>query len=113
LIIGAPNDDGYLNGVGDSGAAYMFTFADASFSGGSYNGLIGAGYNEGKNVNVSNISNHRTNIGTSVALDGRKLAIGDPTNNGFNDIHTNSGAVYLYSFSDDLFNGGVLEGYYW
>ncbi|MBL8641495.1 MAG: filamentous hemagglutinin N-terminal domain-containing protein [Alphaproteobacteria bacterium] len=109
LIIGASNDDGYLNGVADSGAAYMFTFADASFSGGSYNGLIGAGYNEGKNVNVTNLSNHRTGIGTSVALDGRKLAIGDPNNNGFNDIHVNSGAVYLYSFTDDLFNGGVLE----
>ncbi|HAJ90266.1 MAG TPA: hypothetical protein DCM27_04535, partial [Rhodospirillaceae bacterium] len=110
MVVGAHNDDGYLNATADSGAVYMFSFTDAAFSGGKLEGMIGAGYTEGKNVNVTSLSDtDGGSIGTAVSIDGRKLAIGDILNDGFNSIRMNSGAVYLYSFTDDSFGGGVLQ----
>jgi hypothetical protein len=57
-----PLDTKVSNGFGDtmgrSGAVYLYSFTDSSFSGGILEGIVGYGFTGGKNVNV-------TQLGTS------------------------------------------------
>ncbi|MCK7461207.1 MAG: FG-GAP repeat protein [Sphingobacterium sp.] len=87
---------------------YLFNFSDNSFNGGLAQKNHQSFYT-GKNIYQALDSNDY--FGSSVSLDGNRLAVGSPYDDGFNNSRTDSGAVYLYSFSDDVFSNGVLGSY--
>jgi len=109
LAVGARNDDGSGNATTNSGAAYLFTFTDGAFTGGALAAVLGKGYTGGKNLNVSALAVGDV-FGQSVSLDGNRLAVGAFGDDGPGDATSNSGAVYLFSFSDNAFSGGSLIG---
>lgn len=109
LIVGAYGDDGLTNNSSQAGALYAFTFADSSFSTANLEGITGSGYVQGRNYNVPTLSDTDNTVGLAVSVDGTKLAIGNYLDDGFGDIRQSSGAVYLYSFSDDSFTDGILQ----
>ncbi|MCK7461208.1 MAG: FG-GAP repeat protein [Sphingobacterium sp.] len=109
LAVGAIYDDGFNNISTNSGAVYLYSFSDSLFSGGNIETIIGHGYTRGKNINQA--LDNSDLFGWSVSLDGNRLAVGARDDDGFNNLRNNSGAVYLYSFSDDVFSNGVLGSY--
>jgi len=108
LAVGAQGDDGAGNAVGASGAVYLFSFADAAFNGGALEAVIGDGYAGGKNIALAQLD-ASDQFGWSVSLDGNRLAVGAGTDDGSGNTSPNSGAVYLFSFTDSIFSGGALE----
>ncbi|WP_234838539.1 beta strand repeat-containing protein, partial [Sinorhizobium medicae] len=110
LAVGPFLDDGSGNGVRDSGAVYLFSFTDTKFSGGLLEAVIGKGYSNGKNVNVDALGVN-DGFGGSVSLNGAgdRLAVGANLDDGFGNRVKDSGAVYLFSFTDAAFSGGTLE----
>ncbi len=108
LAVGAPGDDGFGNAVSNAGAAYVFSFVDSSFNGATLEGVIGKGYTGGKNVNVTTLE-ASDNFGQGASLDGNRLAIGAPYDDGTANSLSDAGAVYLFSFTDAAFNGAVQE----
>ena len=112
LAVGARSDDGPSNEVSTSGAVYLFSFSDTDFTGGEQKAILGKGYTGAKDVDVSNLG-AADRFGTSVALNGAgdRLAVGATDDDGVvTDVPTNTGAVYLFSFSDTNFSGGALQG---
>ena len=109
IAIGLPYDDGFGDSLWDSGAVFLYSFASSDFDSGILEGIIGSGYTGGKNINLSGMLGGGDLFGQSVSLDGNRLAVGAPYDDGNANVLTNSGAVYLFSFSDSLFSGGVLE----
>jgi filamentous hemagglutinin family protein len=107
LAVGAYADDGSANALGDGGAVYLFNFADSTFTGGALQATIGKNYTGGKNINLALGGSDL--FGTSVALDGNRLAVGALGGDGSANAKTNSGEVFLFSFADSAFTGGVLE----
>ena len=109
LAVGAWGDDGNGNTTTYAGAVRLFTFTDNNFSGGQHVGTIGKGYVGGKNVNVG--LGWDDFFGHSVSLNGAgdRLAVGAGRDDGHGDSATNSGAAYLFSFSDTNFSGGALS----
>ncbi|MFQ5451184.1 MAG: filamentous hemagglutinin N-terminal domain-containing protein, partial [Nitrospinaceae bacterium] len=70
----------------------------------------------GKNINVTQTSKNidqtlgsDDRFGVATSLDGNRLAVGAFLDDGVANGNADSGAVYLYSFTDSVFNGGVLE----
>lgn len=110
LAVGAPEDDGFGNARTGSGAVYLFTFTDTSFSGGSHVGTVGDGYAGASDINVTLGTND--NLGAAVALNGlgNRLAAGAPEDDGFNNARYTSGAVHLFTFTDNNFGGGARSG---
>ena len=114
LAVSTATDDGFGNAINDSGAVYLFSFSDSSFNGGVHEATIGFGYTPSatnpKNVDLTGLALF-DNFGTSVSLNaaGDRLAVGATGDDGFGDALLNSGAVYLFSFSDSSFNGGALQ----
>ncbi|PIQ95366.1 MAG: hypothetical protein COV67_15265, partial [Nitrospinae bacterium CG11_big_fil_rev_8_21_14_0_20_56_8] len=106
LAVGANQDDGSGNAKADSGAVYLYTFTDSSFSGGTLAATIGSGYTGGKNIDQPlDVSDQ---FGKDVSLDGNRLAVGAWSDAGNGNTCTNCGAVYLYTFTDSSFSGGAL-----
>ena len=75
----------------------------------SYQGVIGQWYSqdfEPSNLEASD------SFGSSLALsdNGRLLAIGAPNDDDASNGSTNTGAVYLYEFTDDDYGGASLAG---
>ena len=58
LAVGKHNDDGVSNGTDDTGAVYLFTFNDTSFTNLTHAGTIGDGYTGGNNINESGLDNN-------------------------------------------------------
>ena len=110
LAIGAPTDDGASNGASSTGAVYLYEFSDDDFNGATLSGIIGDGYTGTGNINIDLDSGDR--FGGSVALDkyGERLAVGAPQDDGNADDVANSGAVHLFTFTDQSFSGGTLAG---
>ena len=108
LAVGAYGDDGYNNSLDGSGCVYLYSFTDSTFSGGALQGIIGSGYTGGKNINQTLDTND--NFGIAVSLDDNRLAVGAYRDDGYNNSLYDSGAVYLYSFTDSAFSGGALQG---
>lgn len=77
LAIGAYGDDGAGNIATDSGAVYLYSFADSNFNGGGLQATIGKGYIGGNNVDVANLGN-QDGFGISAAFNaaGDRLAVG-------------------------------------
>jgi filamentous hemagglutinin family protein len=108
LAIGARGDDGSINGLTDAGAVYLFTFSDFLFGGATLQSVIGHGYVGGKNLFLTQLGAEDF-FGTSVSLDGNRLAVGAPRDDGATDSVVDAGAVYLFSFADAQFGGVALE----
>ena len=79
LAVGAVYDAGVGNTTARAGAAYLFTFTNASFSGGRLVATVGKGYRGGRNVDVP-VLERFDELGTSVSLNaaGTRLAVGAP-----------------------------------
>ena len=108
LAVGAHLDNGFGDVAGQSGAVYLYTFTDTSFSGGALQAIIGNGYTGGKNVNVSTLD-AADSFGVSVSLNGNRLAVGAQNDDGASNNLSNAGAAYLFSFTDSAFSGGTLQ----
>ena len=109
LAIGLPYADGFNDTVYDSGEVYLYTFANTNFDSAVLEGMIGAGYTGGKNVDVSGQLGFGDGFGHSVSLDGNRLAVGAMFDDGNANALGDSGAVYLFTFSDSVFTGGALQ----
>jgi len=111
LAVGAAGDDGVGNATGNAGAVHLFSFTDSSFSGGLQEGIVGKGYTTGKNVDVAALA-FDDGFGSSVSLNavGNRLVAGAAGDDGFGNAANNSGAAYLFSFSDSNFTSGALAG---
>ena len=109
LAVGAPFDAGEGNSGTTSGAVYLFSFTDAAFSGGALEATLGEGYVGGTNLDLAAPLDGGDRFGTSVSLDGTRQAVGADGDNGRGNGGSNNGAVYLFSFTDTVFSGGVLE----
>ena len=109
LAVGASGDDGASGSTANAGAVYLFRFTDGNFSGGTLSGIIGSGYQNGGNLNVTSLEANDA-FGASVALDddGNRLAVGATGDDGNNNGEDGSGAVYLFSFTNTQFGGGAL-----
>lgn len=102
LAVGASGDDNSTNSGGENGAVYLFTFSDANFtSSPTLQATIGSGYSGGKNYNLS--LNIEDAFGSSVSLDGTRLAVGAVGDNSY------GGAVYLFTFDDTSFTNPNLQ----
>ncbi|MBK9130444.1 MAG: filamentous hemagglutinin N-terminal domain-containing protein [Gammaproteobacteria bacterium] len=110
LAVGAHQDDGSGNTTNGAGAVYLFSFSDASFTGGAQQAVVGKGYTGGKNVDVSALEGS-DGFGGAVSLNaaGDRLAVGAIGDDGSGNAASGSGAVYLFSFTDSGFTGGALE----
>ncbi|QPJ65075.1 MAG: filamentous hemagglutinin N-terminal domain-containing protein [Candidatus Nitrohelix vancouverensis] len=102
--IGGPNPDG--TGPDIIGSVYLYTFSDETFSDGALQAVISDGPAGGKNIVQA--LNAYDEFGSSVSLDGNRLAVGAKGAQGFSSA-AQVGAVYLYSFADEDFNGGSLQ----
>ena len=93
---------------GSKGAVRLFSFTDTSFSSGSLTATIGDGFTGGSNVGVSLDASDDFGAAVSLSDDGTLLAIGAPGDDA--SSLTDTGAVYLYSFTNGDFGGGSLSG---
>nr|VFJ54259.1 MAG: filamentous hemagglutinin family N-terminal domain-containing protein [Candidatus Kentron sp. FM] len=133
LAVGATGDDG-TEGTGPSattvdntGAVYLFSFDNTTtaFSDGTQVATIGKGYTATtRNPNDVDVDalEASDSFGASVSLNsaGNLLAVGATGDDGIDygddstdedDVEvTNSGAVYLFSFTDEAFSGGDQIG---
>ncbi len=109
LAVGAPGNTGASGSGGFTGAVYLFTFADSLFSGATLRSTIGVGYTGLSDIDLSVLASD-DGFGRSVALSGTRLAVGAPGDDGLGDAVSNAGAVYLFTFTDSQFNGGLFEG---
>ena len=110
LIASARGGDGFGNSSNGSGEAYFFSFTDSVFNGVSLDGVWGDGHSGGVSLDLGTRLDGLDLFGSSVSLDGTRLTVGARRDDGFGDESGNSGAVYLYSFSDLTFNSPLLEG---
>ncbi|MBN8520345.1 MAG: filamentous hemagglutinin N-terminal domain-containing protein [Alphaproteobacteria bacterium] len=109
IAIGMPWGDGFNDTLGDSGEVYLYSFANSNFDSAVLEAMIGAGYTGGKNINLSGQLDAADYFGESVSLDGNRLAVGARGDDRNGNSMGDSGAVYLFSFTDSLFSGGVLQ----
>ncbi|MGC6536426.1 MAG: YDG domain-containing protein, partial [Candidatus Puniceispirillaceae bacterium] len=109
LAVGAEGDAG-PDGKSGAGAAYLIEFGDASFTSASLSGIIGDGYTGSGYLNVSNL-NSSDAFGSDLSLNatGDRLIVGAVGDDGDSDGASNSGAAYLFSFSDDDFSSPTLR----
>jgi len=101
LAVGAPGDNAANNAAPSTSAAYLFTFADAAFTGGTLEAIIGAGYTGGKNIDLASQLKAGDEFGDSLSLSGNRLVVGAPFDNGANYAARQTGAAYLFTFSDE------------
>ena len=108
LAVGAWGDDGAGNGAPDAGAVYLFTFTDDAFSDGRLVAVVGKGYTGGRNIDVAALEEN-DRFGTSVSLNGmgERLAVGAYGDDGAGNGTGWAGAVYLFTFTDGAFFGGL------
>ena len=125
LVVGATGDDAANDGSLETGAVYLITFDDTSYSGGEIVGRIGGGYTGSKNVNLFRQGVTKKGVtvksydlfGSSVALDGdaNVLAVGLRGDDGFKQYNNNydiskAGGVFIIAFDDtDFSNGEVVS----
>ena len=105
-------DDGAgASGGLDFGAAYLFSFTDNLFGGGVLEATIGEGYSGGKNIDLSASLDTVDQFALEqLGLDGNRLVVGARFDDGSGNGSINTGAAYLFTFSDSTFNGGQHVG---
>jgi filamentous hemagglutinin family protein len=111
LAIGAHGDDGFGNGVAESGAIHVIGFSDTNFSGGTKLGTIGKNYVGVGDTDVSAIVGGDM-FGYAVAMnaDGTRVAGTALGDNAVTNTMSNTGAVHLLSFANTDLSGGTYEG---
>ena len=109
LAAGAPNDDGFNNVASNSGAIRLFSFSDGNFSGGTLQATLGKGYSGGKNIDISDLKAGSGLAQVALNATGDRMAVGIPSDAGFSNSAANSGAVRLFSFTDNNFTGGTQQ----
>ncbi len=110
LAVGARGDDGTGASCIDCGSVFLFNFSDSNFSGGKLAGIIGHYHWAGKFVSLIGKLDSGDGFGNSVSLDGTRLAVGAPGDDGATNSCSDCGAVYLFTFADMEFSGGTLAG---
>ena len=118
LAVGATGDKGNAGNKSDAGVVYLYQFTDGDFSNAQLKGRIGKGYSGTGNIDVGNYVNKSDKFGRSVSFnsDGTRLVVGATGDGGnpntLKDINgnKNTGAVYLFEFSDTSYGGGELVG---
>ena len=111
LVVTARGDGGAANSEFYSGAAYLFTFADAAFSGGEHVGTIGVGYNDATKKDVDLTGRISAHDGlANVDLEGTRLVIGAVSGGGSGDSLGGAGEVYILDFDDTSFSNGAVFG---
>ena len=129
LAVGVSASDGYNNAKTDAGDVLLFTFNDAAgkdFSGGELAAVIGSGYDNdsyanprsGKDLDLATPLEAQDQFGVAVSLDydstlGRhRLAVVARDDEGESNAagSTETGAVYLFTFTDDSFSGADHVG---
>ena len=111
IAVGAIGDDGSLDSSNDTGAVYLYSFTDNTFSGANQEAIIGYEYSGGNNIHQS--LQDSDYFGMSVSLKDNFLAVGAEGDDGYGQPDTSSndyGSVYIYSFDGNTgFNNGKLE----
>ena len=119
LAVGALGDEGFDGSGSDWGAVFLFDIGTPGTA--SLTSTIGVGYTGPNDVALANIDNN-DDFGASVSLDGGRLAVGAPGDDGKDNVLGNSlqltfdgsGAVYLFDVSgstpsQQLIIGGAYE----
>jgi len=112
LAIAAPGDDGPGDAYANSGAVWIMDLGTPG--GGLLRPFASVSYPSAGSARQSLESND--GLGFSVALNGAGtlLAVGSPYDYGYNNIwvggSSGSGAVRLFTFTNNGFEGGVLKG---
>jgi hypothetical protein len=108
LVVGASWGDGFNNSLATSGEVFLFSFDDLNngYQNLTWQGTIGSGYTGAKDVNMSGFLDSVDRFGSGVSIDGNRLAVGA---HGDDNGGSGAGAVYLYTFTDNLFTGANLE----
>jgi filamentous hemagglutinin family protein len=111
LAVGAWGDDGFGDVSSNSGSVRLFTFTDTSFSGGALAGTIGRGYAGGGDLDLGSALGGGANLGVALALNGvgDRLAVGASRDDGFGAVSADSGAVRLFTFTNNSFGGAALS----
>jgi hypothetical protein len=111
LAVGAHTAEAADGTQTSSGAVFLFSFSDNAFSGAALEATFGIGYSGGKNFDVSGLE-AGDRFGTGVALNtaGDRLAVGAGFDDGSDNSINESGAVYVFAFSDSDFNGATQIG---
>jgi photosystem II stability/assembly factor-like uncharacterized protein len=86
MVVGAPGDDGPSNTVLNCGAAYVYK-------------LFGSNWQLKQIIRASNLGAD-DNFGSSVSIDGNRIIIGSPNEQGPTDSLTSSGAAYVFITTD-------------
>jgi hypothetical protein len=110
LAVGALWDDGLTNSCGNCGAAYIFSYLDNAFFGGTLTGRVGDGYSGPKDINLAGSLDGGDHFGVFVSLDGTRLAVGANLDDGATNSCGDCGAAYLFTYADITFSGGMLAG---
>ena len=108
IMIGAEGDDGATNRVQDAGAVYLYSTGSDGLGDLTLEGIIGDGYVGGKNVNLTDLQ-AGDRFGAGVSLDGARLAVGAPGDDGGLNDNPDTGIVYLFTFNNSLFGNGTLD----
>ena len=108
IMIGAEGDDGATNRVQDAGAVYLYSTGFDGLGDIRLEGIIGDGYVGGKNVNLTDLQ-AGDRFGAGVSLDGARLAVGAPGDDGGLNDNPDTGIVYLFTFNNSLFGNGTLD----
>ncbi|MFA7242122.1 MAG: filamentous hemagglutinin N-terminal domain-containing protein [Sulfuricellaceae bacterium] len=110
LAVGAENDSGSGNAVGSSGAVYLF---NDPFTATTLYGTIGKGYTGAGNFDVSVVPEAGDYFGSAVSLSGTQLAVGAYQDDGFGNVASASGAVYLFNtpYTTPTLSGIIGKGY--
>ena len=106
VAIGATLDDGSRNNKSASGSVRLFDLEREGITPVTVFTGIGKGSREAaltQNVGVGDA------FGSAVALDGNRLAVGAPGDDGAFNNQTDAGAVYLYRFADAAFGSATLQ----
>ena len=111
LAVGAHTAEAADGTQTSSGAVFLFSFSDNAFSGAALEATFGIGYSGGKNFDVSGLeSGDRFGIGVALNTAGDRLAVGAGFDDGSDNSINESGAVYVFAFSDSDFNGATQIG---
>jgi filamentous hemagglutinin family protein len=116
LAVGALGDDGANNfrfipaasgGQFSAGGLYLFNLGASAPS---LALTMGAGYSGPGGYAVFEPGIYAKRFAASLSLDGNRLAVGAPQDDGLNGLTPRAGAVYLFTFADANFNSPVLAG---
>ena len=113
LAVGAPRDGGLNNLNPESGSVRLFTLLDGNIY---LKGVIGRGYSQLNDIDISASLERYDYFGASLALNGAgdQLAVGAMYDQGYNNIGSGNYATYgsirFFTFDDKTFGNGQHSG---